>query len=81
MSIVRRFTLAATCLPARSYGFNMRCIKELAMAEPLVDSVEHNQVGEGGVSRSSSSRGRGSRRSDIQQQQQQPRSGCCDMQK
>lgn len=26
------------------YGFDMRCIKSLAMAEPLVDTVEPNQV-------------------------------------
>ncbi|KAF8073244.1 coatomer subunit beta-1 [Scenedesmus sp. PABB004] len=26
------------------YGFNMRVIKDLAMAEPLVDTVEHTQV-------------------------------------
>jgi hypothetical protein len=29
----------------RSYGFNMRVIKELALAEPLVDSVNPDQVG------------------------------------
>lgn len=29
---------------ASSYGFDMRCIKSLAMAEPLVDTVEPNQV-------------------------------------
>ena len=30
--------------PPRSYGFNMRVIKELALAEPLVDSVNPDQV-------------------------------------
>jgi hypothetical protein len=36
--------LLVPLLPAHRYGFNMRCIKELAMAEPLVDTVEPNQV-------------------------------------
>ncbi len=26
------------------YGFKMGCIRELAMAEPLVDTVEENQI-------------------------------------
>ena len=30
--------------PGPSYGFNMRVIKELAIAEPLVDSVNPDQV-------------------------------------
>lgn len=28
------------------YGFDMRCIKALAMQEPLVDTVDPDQVGE-----------------------------------
>lgn len=27
------------------YGFDMRCIKALAMQEPLVDTVDPDQVG------------------------------------
>lgn len=37
-------------LPKTSYGFNMRVIKELALAEPLVDSVNPDQVSAGGHS-------------------------------
>ncbi len=37
-------THSLTRRTASSYGFDMRCIKSLAMAEPLVDTVEPNQV-------------------------------------
>ncbi|KAF6255866.1 protein arginine N-methyltransferase [Scenedesmus sp. NREL 46B-D3] len=37
-------TLSMCAIEDGHYGFNMRCIKELAMAEPLVDTVEPNQV-------------------------------------